>query len=392
MPQAESAPKHPQTPGTASSDARRQAAELTALEASIVNTLQGDFPMTHRPFDVSGQRLDLSGEQLRSTIASLLERKVLTRFGPLFQIERMGGQFVLAALQVPEERYDEVTAQVNAFDAVAHNYRRDHALNMWFVLATSTPAGMQQAIADIEQATGLPVHAFPKLEEYFVGMRFTVGGEQPVGVVAPADALEAGNARNAPGTAIQGVADKLDAIRADDGAGAQSDASAPPDSGVAVPTLHDEDWPLIRACQAGLALDTDTPYATLASQLGWTEDRVLQRLQELLDAGIIRRIGVVPNHYAIGYRFNAMGVFDVDDAAIARLGPQVGALDFVTHCYRRPRDLPLWPYNLFAMCHGSSREAVLQQIAQVRALLGTDCRGHDALFSTRILKKSGLRV
>ena len=90
MPQAESAPKHPQTPGTASSDARRQAAELTALEASIVNTLQGDFPMTHRPFDVSGQRLDLSGEQLRSTIASLLERKVLTRFGPLFQIERMG--------------------------------------------------------------------------------------------------------------------------------------------------------------------------------------------------------------------------------------------------------------------------------------------------------------
>ena len=355
MPQAD-APPHPDTPARASSDSRRQAVTLTEPETHIVNTLQGGFPLHTRPFEQAGARLGISGPQLRDAIASLLERKVLTRFGPLFQIERMGGQFVLAALQVPEERYETVTAQVNAFDAVAHNYRREHALNMWFVLATSTPAAMQQAIAEIEQATGLPVHAFPKLEEYFVGMRFTVGGEAPVGMLEP----QAGGPMTFP-----------------------TDAAF---------ALQDEDWPLIRASQAGLALDTDTPYATLAAQLGWPEQRVLLRLQQLLDAGIIRRIGVVPNHYAIGYRFNAMGVFDVDDAAIARLGPQVGALDFVTHCYRRPRDLPLWPYNLFAMCHGASRESVLEQIDQVRQLLGPDCRRHDALFSTRILKKSGLRV
>ena len=358
MPQTESADRHHAPPGHASAESGRQAVSLTPLETRIVNTLQGGFPLANRPFEAAGQALGISGEQLRHAIAGLLERKVLTRFGPLFQIERMGGQFVLAALQVPEERYQVVTTQVNAFDAVAHNYRREHALNMWFVLATAAPAAMQQAIVDIEQATGLPVHAFPKLEEYFVGMRFTVGGEQPVG---QADSAGKPRAKAADANATN-------------------------------PALQDEDWPLIRACQAGLALDTDTPYVALAAPLGWSETRVLQRLQQLLDAGIIRRIGVVPNHYAIGYRFNAMGVFDVNDAAIARLGPQVGALDFVTHCYRRPRDLPLWPYNLFAMCHGASREAVLEQIRQVRTLLGSECREHDALFSTRILKKSGLRV
>lgn len=334
-------------------DANAQPPQLQPYEARIINELQGGFPLEHRPFDSAGQALGLSGQALREAIASLLKRKVLTRFGPLFQIERMGGQFVLAALQVPEARYDTVTTQVNAFDAVAHNYRREHALNMWFVLATSSAAAMQEAIAGIKQATALKVHAFPKLEEYFVGMRFTVGGEHPVGTE------EAGSSTRLAASAKA--------------------------------TLQDDDWPLIRAAQAGLPL-VDAPYAILAAQLGWTEEHLLERLQALLDVGIIRRIGVVPNHYAIGYRFNAMGVFDVDDAAIAALGPQVGSLDFVTHCYRRPRDLPVWPYNLFAMCHGASRDSVLEQVAQVRSLLGDACKRHDALFSTRILKKSGLRV
>ena len=157
------------------------------------------------------------------------------------------------------------------------------------------------------------------------------------------------------------------------------------------PLLDAIDRDLIVATQSGLPLAA-RPYEVLASQLGLTSEEVMARLQRMLDAGIIRRIAAVPNHYALGYRANGMSVWDVDDAAIDALGPRVGALEFVTHCYRRPRRLPAWPYNLFAMVHADTREAVQQRIDEIAALLGEACRNRDVLYSTRILKKSGLRL
>lgn len=155
--------------------------------------------------------------------------------------------------------------------------------------------------------------------------------------------------------------------------------------------MDDLDQQLVRATQAGLPL-VPHPYAHIADQLGVNESTVTERLQRLLDSGVIRRIGAVPNHYAIGYAANGMSVWDVDDAHIDRLGELVGALSAVTHCYRRPRHLPDWPYNLFAMLHGSSREEVLAEAESIAALLGAHCRARDILFSTRILKKTGLRL
>ena len=137
----------------------------------LINALQGDFPLVAEPYRQVAQALGLSEAELLQRLDSLLERRVLTRFGPMFQIERAGGAFVLAAMRVPEADFERVTAQVNAFAEVAHNYRREHALNMWFVLATATPQGIGQAIAAIEAATGLPVLAFPKEREYFVEMK-----------------------------------------------------------------------------------------------------------------------------------------------------------------------------------------------------------------------------
>jgi DNA-binding Lrp family transcriptional regulator len=151
------------------------------------------------------------------------------------------------------------------------------------------------------------------------------------------------------------------------------------------------DHALVLATQAGLPLVAE-PYAELAADVGTSPEDVMARLQRLLDAGVIRRIGAVPNHYAIGYAANGMSVWDVDDAQVDALGTQVGALSGVTHCYRRPRALPAWPYNLFAMLHGDSRAAVLAQAEAIAALLGPACRGHDILFSTRMLKKTGLRL
>lgn len=151
------------------------------------------------------------------------------------------------------------------------------------------------------------------------------------------------------------------------------------------------DQRLIRATQGGLPLVSE-PYAALGATLGTSAQDVMARLQRLLDAGVIRRIGAVPNHYAIGYAANGMSVWDVDDAQVEHLGTMVGALPEVTHCYRRPRHLPHWPYNLFAMLHGATREEVQAQAEHIAALLGAHCRGHDILFSTRILKKTGLRL
>jgi DNA-binding Lrp family transcriptional regulator len=155
------------------------------------------------------------------------------------------------------------------------------------------------------------------------------------------------------------------------------------------------DRQIVLVTQGGLPL-VPAPYDQVAAEVGIPVDELLARLQRMLDSGRIRRIGAVPNHYAIGYTANGMSVWDIDDALTDAVGEFVGALDYVTHCYRRPRRLPEWPYNLFAMVHGRNRDAVRQQIDDIADLLATRfpgaCRGRDVLFSSAILKKTGLRI
>lgn len=150
------------------------------------------------------------------------------------------------------------------------------------------------------------------------------------------------------------------------------------------------DLDLVRATQAGLPLVPE-PYVALAAQLGVAEDEVMSRLRRMLADGRVRRIAAVPNHYALGYRANGMSVWDVADEAVGELGPRVGALAFVSHCYRRPR-CDGWRYNLFAMVHGRDRAEVEAKVADIAALLGGASRAHEVLYSKRILKKTGLRV
>lgn len=151
------------------------------------------------------------------------------------------------------------------------------------------------------------------------------------------------------------------------------------------------DRAIIVATQQGLPLVAQ-PYHAIAEQLNLDAEEVMDRMRRMQERGVIRRIGVVPNHYAIGYRANGMTVWDVPDDVVDALGERIGRLEFVTHCYRRPRHPPQWQYNLFAMVHGRSRDEVAAQIAQIKSLLGDYVRGHDVLYSTRILKKTGLRL
>ncbi len=155
--------------------------------------------------------------------------------------------------------------------------------------------------------------------------------------------------------------------------------------------LDGTDRRIVEATQSGLPFVAQ-PYAEIASSLGLEEGEVIDRLAAMQARGVVRRIGVAPNHYALGMTSNGMTVWDVEDGMASELGARVGQLDFVSHCYLRPRTLPLWPYNLFAMVHGSNQSEVEEKRQVIVSLLGPACRGNDTLYSTRILKKTGLRL
>jgi DNA-binding Lrp family transcriptional regulator len=155
--------------------------------------------------------------------------------------------------------------------------------------------------------------------------------------------------------------------------------------------LDEIDRRIVLATQSGLPLEPQ-PYLAVARQVGVPAEEVMTRMRRMLETGMIRRIGAVPNHYALGYKANGMTVWDVPDEKVDELGELVGALDFVSHCYQRPRHMPEWPYNFFAMAHGHDRGEVEEQVRLIADLLGDADRGHEILYSTRILKKTGLRI
>jgi len=155
--------------------------------------------------------------------------------------------------------------------------------------------------------------------------------------------------------------------------------------------LDDINRQIITATQSGLPL-VSRPYDAIAERIGVDANEVISRMKTMQENGIIRRIAAVPNHYALGYKGNGMSVWDVPSELVNKLGEQVGALDFVSHCYHRPRFLPEWPYNLFAMVHAHNRDEALLLVEKIADVLGKYDRGHDVLFSKQILKKTGMRL
>ncbi|CBL47285.1 Heme D1 biosynthesis protein [gamma proteobacterium HdN1] len=342
---------------------------LSVQDGELINALQLGLPLVAEPFRAISEALGVSESYLLERIRTLLDQKILSRFGPMFQIERAGGRFTLAAIAAPEDRFDELAATVNAFPEVAHNYERTHALNMWFVLGTETPEQCRVTLARIEAATGCSVFDMPKLQEFRVQLFFDARPNADSTFV-PNSSL---NLRNCNANSLTPAA----AVREGQ-----------------VHTLDTLDRAIMRATQSGLPL-VSRPFAAIADTLAQAncgELEVLHRFERWQAFGVLRRIAAVPDHYALGYVHNGMTVWDVDDAQIESLGEKVAALGFISHCYRRPRHLPNWPYNLFAMVHGRSREQTDRQMKAIAEILGSACRGHNVLWSTRILKKTGLRI
>lgn len=323
---------------------------LDALQRGLINRFQGGFPLTERPYHRVAAMLGTEEATLISLLGGLLDAGYLTRFGPLFDVERLGGCFTLAALAVPKADFDRVAAVVNALPEVAHNYRRDHALNMWFVLAAPGERALRETLLRLQSLVDLPLYQFPKIKEFHLGFSVHLGAD---------------------GTVEQRRLDRLPRASA-----GSADAL---------------DRAIVAATQAGLPLVPE-PYGVVADQAGCTTPVVLARLGAMLNNGAVRRIGAVPNHYRLGLRGNGMSVWDLDDAQVEAIGEEIGALDFVSHCYLRPRRAPLWPYNLFAMVHGRDRAEVASKVALIAAKVGGRCRGHRVLYSTAILKKTGARL
>ena len=328
------------------------------LERTLINHYQGGFPLLEQPFRMVAADLGCSENTAIDSIRQLLDTGILSRFGPLYDAVMLGGGLTLAAMSVPEEQFDLITALVNDFAEVAHNYRREHELNMWFVLATESPEAIGITLNKIEQATGLKVYNFPKQQEFYVGLWLNLDSSDQVTTIPVPAAIAATSAQRQAGESH---------------------------------TIDDVDRKIISTTQAGLPL-VDCPYRAVAEKSGCTPQDVKLRLQNMLSTGVIRRIGVVPNHYRLGLKANGMTVWDVPDDKAVELGNLIGQLDCVSHCYLRPRHLPMWRYNLFAMVHGHTRNEVDDKAKTIASMLGDNCDAHEILFSTAILKKTGMRV
>ncbi|MCB1725140.1 MAG: Lrp/AsnC family transcriptional regulator [Gammaproteobacteria bacterium] len=326
-------------------------AGLSPQAREFINRFQGGFPIVERPFHGVAAKLGMRETVLIQTITELLDQGVLSRFGPLYDATLLGGAVTLAALSAPEADYGRIAETVNALPAVAHNYRREHALNMWFVVASERAYGVRDALGEIRRRTGLAVYDFPKLREFYLGLWLDIDARDRVTTV-PVPLT------SAPDTTLP---------------------------------LPQDAARIVAATQGGLPLVVE-PYARVADELGVPVSTLTAGLQRMLDAGAIRRIGAVPNHYRLGLRGNGMTVWDVPDNRVAEFGALIGGQPFVSHCYERPRHAGVWPYNLFAMVHGHDRSEVLDKSARLRELLGGDVRAHEVLFSSAVLKKTGLRL
>ncbi|MFQ3318909.1 MAG: DNA-binding Lrp family transcriptional regulator [Natronomonas sp.] len=340
------------------------AAGLGRVDTAIINAYQGGFPVVERPFEPAAEALrergiDVSAAELLERVQQLDEEGVLTRFGALINAQEIGGAATLVAMHAPEERFDEIAAQVNDHREVAHNYERAHPhLNMWFVVSVADPDEVDCVLRDTEAETGQETYNLPKEQEFRVEAKFLLDGPISDGDV---DRSELGP-------------DVEPAERE---------------------TLTPDERDLVLEIQDGLPI-SETPYADVAAELGVDTEWAIRTIKRFNAEEKVRRVGVIPNHYELGYTENGMTVWNVPDEKVDEVGPEVAALGFVTHCYQRPRHDGVWPYNFFAMTHGRSEAESEQRVQRVKETMeehwdvGDD--DWDTLFSTQILKKTGIRM
>ncbi len=315
-----------------------------ALE--VAERWQRGFPICTHPFAEIGKALDLTSSEIISMLVGLKARGALGRVGAAVRPNTIGSS-TLAAMAVPAERIEEVAHAVTAEDAVNHNYERDHEINLWFVVTAPERHDVLNTLRRISDRTGLQVLDLPLEQSYHIDLGFRLNGPRR---------------------------------------GYQSAGS----SSVGACEIRVGDRELLSALEPGLSL-VQRPYHDLASRLGWSEGQVMASLERLVDGGVISRFGCILRHRKIGFSANAMAVWDVPDDKVDEIATRLAKIDNVTLCYRRCRRFPHWPYNLFAMIHGTKRQLVRSQIGAAELACGLYAYPSAVLFSTRCFKQSGAR-
>ena len=313
----------------------------TPLEYALLNNWQRDFPIVTHPFAEVGLKVGADETAILATLQRLRERGAISRVGAVFAPRRIGAS-TLAALAAPPQRIEEIAALVSARPEVNHNYQREHRYNLWFVVTAADQATLDGVLAAIERDTGCRVISLALENEFHIDLGFDLA-----------------SAHKSVASAVSGPLRQPDA----------------------------EDIRLIAALQPGLEL-MPRPFRQLGETLYMPEDEVLARVASMLDEGMIKRFGVVVRHHELGYRANAMVVFDLPDGVVDGIGARLAEEPGVTLCYRRRRSPPDWPYNLYCMVHGRSREEARPVIERLAELAGIPA---TVLFSTRRFKQCGAR-
>lgn len=301
------------------------------LDAHLLQDFQQNFPICPAPFAELAGRLGVAESAVLRMLEQLRREGRISRVGAVFAPKRIGAS-TLAAMAVPPEKLEVVAQAVNRFPEVNHNYARDHRYNLWFVVTAGSEGRLQAALGAIEQAAGYPVVALPMLQEF----------------------------------------------RREPAEGRQS-------------TVLDEiGRRLVMALQEGLPLFI-RPFSILASRVGCNEDELLERIRRWCAEGTIKRFGVVVPSDGPDEGVSAMLVQDVPDALVEKVGNQLAGEEVIALCYERARVLPDWPYNLYSILRGPSREEVRARIESLRQRLGLSGYASEILFSLTRFKRDGVR-
>lgn len=321
---------------------------LSDTQIRLIDGWQRGFPLDPKPYARIAMGLGVSELSVLGMLSELSRKGILSRVGAVVAPNTAGAS-TLAAMAVPADRLDEVAGQVNAEPGVNHNYEREHHFNLWFVVTGRDRQAIDDAIKRIENQTSLDVLDLPLRTAYHIDLGFPLGNGEPVRRAPKAS----GNRTNGCGR------------------------------------ICSDDLVLLQSLENGLPIGP-RPYAEIANRIGKAEEYVIERLQTLVERGVIKRLGLVVRHRELGYTANAMVVWDIGDDRVDEVGETFAAIPFVTLCYKRDRHRPQWPYNLFCMIHGRDRATVQAQIEDLRTRAGNPPM--DVLFSRRRFRQRGARL
>lgn len=319
--------------------------ELDDLDWKLMNDWQRALPLVPRPFQVIGETMGTSEDDIIARLKALLAAGSISRVGATCRPNTLAAS-TLAAVAAPPGRVDEVAEIINAVEGVNHSYERENIWNIWFVATGPTRAFVDSALEEIAEKTGLKVLDLRLVRPFNVDLGFALDGTGEMPPPAPVDDT--------------------------------------------VP-LEEGDRALMQALSEGMRV-VARPFEVLGERLGRSESDVLDRVRALAQSGILSRIGVIVRHRSLGWRSNAMCVFDVPDEEIEEKGQTLTQVPGVTLCYQRRRAPGDWPYSLYCMIHGRSRAEALDVLSAARVRAGLAGYNYKVLFSTRCFKQTGALI